>query len=277
MLNNLFEPTTVSAILSIPFPSCPSVDMLFWWPYTDGLYRVKSVYQLRLKLNNPKTPGLNGDDDRELWKKIWKISIPPKAQHFLWRLGKESLAVNLLRHHRHCADSPGCSRCNSDRENFFHALVECPKSAPILSNNSEAAIISAAPKESSKLFLKWVLNHTSKEEQVIDCASLWVAWFVRNKHCLENSTIDLVQTTTTMIKGMHEYELLLKKQHVNKSPGIPSSPKWILPMEGWMKINFDAMVKDCACNGLGVVLRNSCDKLIARGTLRLRQLDRGDL
>ena len=59
------------------------------------------------------------------------ISIsPPKAQHFLWRLGKGSLAVNSLRHHRHCADSPRCFRCKAIVEDFHHALIECPKSAP---------------------------------------------------------------------------------------------------------------------------------------------------
>lgn len=253
-LANIFDTETVTAILSIPLPTTPKVDKIFWWSCTDGLYRVKSGYHLGLSSTDRLSPVQNSDDDRVLWRRIWNINIPPKAQHFLWRLGKESIAVNPLRHRRHCTDSPNCSRCTTGVEDFYHALVECPKSTPIRSKNPTATLIMASPRSSSKVFLKWVLDHADKEEMMVACASLWAAWFIRNKQCLDNANIDPVQTTAAMIKGVQEYEVVSKRVSINRSPNLPSSPKWIPPMEDWVKVNFDAMVKDGMCRGLGAVL-----------------------
>ena len=63
VLNNLFDPAIVAAILSIPLHSDPSVDILFWWPSSDGQYRVKSGYYLGLMGNNPSLLGNVGNDD----------------------------------------------------------------------------------------------------------------------------------------------------------------------------------------------------------------------
>ncbi|CAO2817530.1 unnamed protein product [Amaranthus hypochondriacus] len=40
-------------------------------------------------------------------------------------------------------------------------------------------------------------------------------------------------------------------------------------MNGWVKINFDARVKDGECRGLDVVLRNSEGKVLATGTRKI--------
>ena len=81
-------------------------------------------------------------------------------------------------------------------EDFHHALVECPKNVPIWSNNPATSLIASAPRVSSKGFLRWVIEHAFKEKMAIICASLWVVWLVRNRHCLENSNVDPVQTAS---------------------------------------------------------------------------------
>ena len=69
--------------------------------------------------------------------------------------------------------------------------------------------------------------------------------------------------------SMWKYESYAKKVYASKSPGIPSSPKRNLLIDGWVKINFYAMVKEGACRGLGVVLRNSEGRVIATGTRKI--------
>lgn len=101
---------------------------------------------------------------------------------------------------------------------------------------------------------------------MVACTSLWAAWFVRNKRCLENATVDPIHTATTMIKNVRDDGVHASKVYGGCSQGVPSSPKWILPMEGWIKINFDAMVKEGVHRGLGVVLRDEIGKVLATGT-----------
>ena len=72
-----------------------------------------------------------------------------------------------------------------------------------------------------------------------------------------------------MIKGVQDYRLYATKVYVSKAPGIPSSPKWILPIDGWVKTNSDTMVKKGVRRGLGVVLRNNEGRVIATGTRKV--------
>lgn len=118
-LQGIFDGTTIDHILAIPLPPNAVDDRLIWMFSKDGNYNVRSGYWVGM--GSPPGSTLTPQID-EIWKKIWKLQWPPKLKHFFWRACKNSLPVNAVRHHRHMAPNPDCSRCDGGAETVFHAL-----------------------------------------------------------------------------------------------------------------------------------------------------------
>ena len=67
-------------------------DILIWPLTAYGDYSVRSAYRMLVDNENqslPSSSATNGDGS--VWKKIWKVRVPHKIRHFLWRAAKDSL------------------------------------------------------------------------------------------------------------------------------------------------------------------------------------------
>jgi hypothetical protein len=53
----------------------------------------------------------NGQAIEKQWTELWRTQVPPKVKMFLWRLAKQSLPTNDVRHHRHMAEDDRCQFC----------------------------------------------------------------------------------------------------------------------------------------------------------------------
>ena len=60
-----------------------------------------------------------------LWSGIWKLKVPGKIKHFLWRACTNSLPtkVNLMK--KKIVSDPMCHRCGRCEEDTKHALWDC--------------------------------------------------------------------------------------------------------------------------------------------------------
>jgi hypothetical protein len=99
---------------------------------------VKQAYKLQVQLGeNERNGGRagsstdvsnldSGGDDH--WRRIWKISCPPKIQMFIWRLAHNTLALrpNLARRGV-ILDNVNCLFCQSCMEEGAHLFVKCTK------------------------------------------------------------------------------------------------------------------------------------------------------
>ena len=56
-----------------------------------------------------------------------------------------------------------------------------------------SSFISDAPRTSLLDFCLWTLDHTTWEEQALVFATVWAAWYVRNKFIFQQTTIDEVE------------------------------------------------------------------------------------
>lgn len=211
---------------------------MFWRLTKDGFYTVKSGYWLGLG-------GHNIDETSEacgLWKKIWCSQWPPKLKHFVWRACKESLPVNAVRHHRHMAESPLCSRCSVEAETVCHALLDCSKVRMIWQTHPLGTLIQDVPRTSFAAALTWLLAHISNDEVCSFVSSTWAAWYCRNKEVMANTTCDILQTASSFSKLIADYHLYSQKLGIAHPPSVISYQRWETPREGWVKINFDAHV-----------------------------------
>ena len=121
-----FYPLEASLIKSLPLCSTPQPDTLVWRTEKSDCYFVKSSYKLlyelhNLDLNRPQV----SDSQKGFWKNIWKLKVPGKVKHFLWKTCTNSLPTkeNLLK--RKILLESDCSRYSGDSESVVHALWSC--------------------------------------------------------------------------------------------------------------------------------------------------------
>ena len=100
LIDRCFHPPDATRIKALPLCSTPQPYILIWPHEKSGIYSVKSRFRLlcegqdSMEITNQENPG-----DRMFWKKLWKIQVPGKIKHFLWRACTNSLATkdNLVK------------------------------------------------------------------------------------------------------------------------------------------------------------------------------------
>ncbi|KAL0014289.1 hypothetical protein SO802_001358 [Lithocarpus litseifolius] len=119
IINEVFEPQSAQAVLSIPNPITPRVDKLCWILESKGVFTVKSAYKASLpQVPTHSTPLVD-------WKKIWKLNTLQRIKLFLWRLGSNVLPTkeNILR----WLDIPDTLYvlCKKELESLHHLFFKC--------------------------------------------------------------------------------------------------------------------------------------------------------
>jgi hypothetical protein len=152
---------------------------------------VKSAYELLERERSRSTTGECSYSVhlRWLWRKTWKLAIPGKIKHFLWRAYHESLPTNHQLHRRKIRSSSLCSVCDQKEETTFHALWQCP-----LARNTWALIHGRMQKLSYQdgefsSFMQWILKEFPKEEVEDWAATAWSIWNARNRFVHEGCQV----------------------------------------------------------------------------------------
>uniref|UniRef100_A0A803NIV3 RNase H type-1 domain-containing protein n=1 Tax=Cannabis sativa TaxID=3483 RepID=A0A803NIV3_CANSA len=121
LVADLFNSRDATIILNTPINSGIG-DNYYWKHENSGVYTVKSAYKhIQLSKGN-----WSADMEEEVWKKLWKIKVPAKVLHFMWKAltGCLPTRVQLLTKH---VDVPClCVFCNVHDESISHVLLECP-------------------------------------------------------------------------------------------------------------------------------------------------------
>ncbi|CAL9017757.1 unnamed protein product [Prunus brigantina] len=93
-----------------------SQDAHIWKPTSNGIFTVKSAFQL-----------IHGGSiwSNACWKGLWSMSIPPKLKVFLWLVFQGKILTNEHRVRRHLALESSCSVCGWHSENIIHTLRDC--------------------------------------------------------------------------------------------------------------------------------------------------------
>lgn len=65
------------------------------------------------------------EDDKRMWRKVWKLPVKPKLKHFLWKCIHGWLSTNDAVKRRGMDTDEICRRCRMDKESkehlfFFH-------------------------------------------------------------------------------------------------------------------------------------------------------------
>ena len=63
--------------------------------------------------------------ENEVWKKIWRLKVPPKIRIFWWRVVQEFLPARQILYQRHVEPIANCDVCGAEEESIRHVLSEC--------------------------------------------------------------------------------------------------------------------------------------------------------
>lgn len=157
-----------------------------WKESRNRIFPVKSAYKVALRLReNTQAEHSRAGLNRPIWKKIWKLNIPPKVRNFLWRAGSNILPTREnLRRHRVQVE-PWCELCCQCRETVAHVLWECP-----LARNVWALCqgkVQKCPNTVQDFFslFTMLVDRFSRQEIEQWATVSWSIWSSRNKFCFE--------------------------------------------------------------------------------------------
>uniref|UniRef100_A0A7N2M7C9 Reverse transcriptase zinc-binding domain-containing protein n=1 Tax=Quercus lobata TaxID=97700 RepID=A0A7N2M7C9_QUELO len=233
LIDRHFYPPDAKLIKSLPLCSIPQSDVLIWPKEKTGTYSVKSGYKLLCEwqneeLNQPRI----SDIDRNFWSSIWKINVPGKIKHFIWKACSNSLPTkeNLLK--RKIVQDAVCQRCSNDSVDVVHSLWSCDG-----------------------------LRETRPHSVALFAAIAWSVWYHRNKLRLGEASIPLGQIRRFARDYIRDFKTLTSKP----SAPVRTAPRgWRPPANDVWKINFDgANFGESDEAGIGVIIRDCRGKVKA--------------
>ena len=91
-VNAWFQPPSRDEVLQIRLGSLEGCDTLIWNENKAQTFSVRTAYQVALRMNRTG----NGEhsrvqEDKPIWNRLWKLSIPPKMWNFVWRASSDIL------------------------------------------------------------------------------------------------------------------------------------------------------------------------------------------
>ena len=125
-------------------------------------------------------------DERSFWKKLWKIQVPDKIKHFLWKACTNSLATkeNLVK----CKilTVTACFRCSSASEDTLHSLWSCTGLNEVWEKDFGWIFRIGLVFTSFRNLVELIF---AKPEKVALFATIaWSVWYYRNKTRLNENT-----------------------------------------------------------------------------------------
>jgi hypothetical protein len=242
LVRQSFIPSDANEILKIR-PGLRMVeDTLAWSHEKFGMYTVRSAYRLlkeeQIQLEASKLNEPNSSDGSWIWKRLWKLKIPPKIRIFWWRVVHNFLPTKMELHRRHVEPEATCYTCGAATESLFHIVFECPVARMFWDEVKKLTGIKI-PKLHQATWVKDLLtgDHCSVSSAELIICGVWSLWTGRNarKH------------------GKVEWRSAAAARHISSmledfiGSGTDTSSRqevtrvrWSGPPPGWMKVNTDA-------------------------------------
>ncbi|XP_056864290.1 uncharacterized protein LOC130511362 [Raphanus sativus] len=237
-------------------------DRQVWLPDASGIYSAKSGYR---KLFEEELVQPNQFD----WKKeVWNLKVPPKIQHFLWRVLKEAIPVGSLLAIRGIQSALNCKRCG-ELESISHLFTSCPFAVQFWSQ--VPLLPPTANQAPSLLFSDWYSSQVHRAGLpplgVISSPLvpwfLWNLWTARNKLVFEGKVYQVEDIISKAIAEARAWEdaNLGKKTLQLKLPS--GSSQKLSPYLCWID---GAWQESSRSGGMGWIIKNREGAVICRGS-----------
>ncbi|KAH7861063.1 hypothetical protein Vadar_021190 [Vaccinium darrowii] len=119
-------------VLAMPLPLSPSDDRLIWHYTSNGLYSVKSGYEVALFMKRNGMLGKKGygessrrEEHKGFWNELWSLPTTGKIKHFLWKACHNIIPVKEVLFKRKITRDPICPMCLNESETLIHLFTQC--------------------------------------------------------------------------------------------------------------------------------------------------------
>jgi hypothetical protein len=272
LIRQLFIPYEAQQILNIPTLNRSTEDTIIWAGTMDGSYTVKDGYQA---IMNWGKEGNNGSAStstlhEEIWGKLWKLNVPPKHNHLLWRILNNALPTKTNLANRGVKCDPFCPRCPTKMETINHVFLDCDwakqvwLASPLTINLHDNPIPNIAD---------WFMNlidTTNKDclEQIT--AIIYSLWHARNMLVFQGKQLPQEDVSKRAISHLQEYQKLcaanLASRNLHVVGRSSNDTSWSPPLRDTLKINVDAHLRRDGCWSSGLILRRSDGSIVGAAT-----------
>ena len=176
-----FLPINVDIILQIPLCTSWPDDKLIWHYSADGVFSVRSAYHLLRSKLRPDIPSSSSGLGQALWKRVWRLNVPPRIRLFGWRLGIGVLPTRGNIASRILGYDMRCELCGHLEDHDVHALFECPMAVEIWKESSFAQSLWSVGLHSAKAYLLHAVDTLDPDRLGDYVAVMWAIWNERHR------------------------------------------------------------------------------------------------
>ncbi|KAM0844529.1 hypothetical protein ACQ4PT_056984 [Festuca glaucescens] len=225
LVSTIFNPNDAEKILKIPIFGQWS-DQVACHYDSRGVFSVKSAYKVAaLAADSDRqagpADGVRGSNwEQNVWNNIWKLKCPPKVHQFLWRIGHDSLPLQMNIERRHIDLDTRCAICNSFFENGGHLFVRCSEARKAwrllsLEDVQQDLLACILGMQLLDLILK-----LPPEKKMLSIAFIWSWWTERNKANRGERRLNLSELLFAVRAHCLEWHLHLSKKMMTSPKGI---------------------------------------------------------
>uniref|UniRef100_A0A7N2LT45 Reverse transcriptase zinc-binding domain-containing protein n=1 Tax=Quercus lobata TaxID=97700 RepID=A0A7N2LT45_QUELO len=171
------------------------------------------AYRVALDLQN-KYPAEHSQarHDGSVWRKIWRLNVPPKVRTLLWRACSNILPTRENLQRRKVQIDPKCEICLQHPETTCHVLWECPFARDIWSVAGRR--IQKSPTGTSDFFslFRSMANRLSKQELESWAMVVWAIWGARNKFYFKKTQLQPLGIVEGAISMLNDFQRLIASQ-----------------------------------------------------------------
>ena len=143
-----------------------------------------------------------------VWKKLWKLNIPPKVRMFTWRACSNILPTKVNLAPKKIQVDPKCTTCTQQDETICHVLWQCSLARNIRALVRGKIQKSCSSEENFFDLTAQMMDRLSKwelEQWLMICWSLWNARNQAQFDKMHSHPIAIVQSATSLLE---EYQRL---------------------------------------------------------------------
>ena len=142
---------------------------------------------------------------RQVYRKFWKLQLPSKVKHFLWRAYHDILTTHFNLYRRKIRDSPLYTICLQDAETIPHILWQCP-----LTQNTWTTTWGPFHKMKNEMdnfaqLLTSIFSRLQPEAMMEWAVISWAIWSARNQFIFEKRQKPLDLIHDMRIDLLHHY------------------------------------------------------------------------
>lgn len=240
VIDDIFNSRDAQLIKSIPLPVHNNQDTWFWILDDNGKFTVKSAYR--------RLQGEVDDGYKMFWHKLWSLKLPGKVAYFLWRVCKGCLPTMTALSIRQVVQTNQCPWCRSTAETDAHVIFSCDFARTVWNMAGLIQVVQVQPDDTAFTVFNRMFAAGNRERCVQIGMLAWAIWNRRNKWVW-----DRVNGSAFGVKAS-AVNFLMEWREAQAKCAEAGDYIWQKPMNGWVKLNTDAVVFHDGSIGVGCVM-----------------------